>query len=276
MKKQYLILICLLASLSLVSQEKMYIFKTDKTTLGAPVSLTDSIYFSDDQSTVFFEIGDTLVQYAINEIDSITFGENSSTISINFNGSEVTMFNPLAFEGVTVSMEGSDVTVHASAGIQDINYALSGNSSDGMFKIYSDKRFYLTLEGLNLTNSDGPAINIQANKNAYVVVADNTSNELKDGLTYAEPPNGEDQSGAFFSEGDLVFSGNGSLTIYGLGSDQHALSSDDEIEVNGGVITIASAVKDGVHANDGVLITGGTFSISATGDGIDGMLVIFR
>jgi hypothetical protein len=255
---------------ALFAQEKMYIHKSDKMTLGAPIASTDSIYFTNDQSMVSFRIGDTLVNFAVTEIDSITFGEHSSEISLMYNGTFVTVFNPMAFEGVGVSVEGSDVIVHAATGIQDIHYNLSGNTADGMFKIYSDKRFYLNLKGINITNPDGPAINNQANKKAFVVLADGTSNVMTDGATYSEPPLGEDQDGTFFSEGDLVFSGNGTLTINSHGVEQHGLSSDDEIEVNGGVIAINSAAKDGIHANDGVLITGGTVSVTATGDGIDG------
>ncbi len=270
MKRHALLLFILITGLTVMSQEKMYIHKSDRTTLGAPVSSTDSIYFSDDQTMAFFQIGTLLAAYPVADIDSITFGDDTKTLTINYDNDGVTLFNPLAFEGVTVEVDGSDVTVHAEGGIQDINYTLSGNSSNGSFKVYSDKRLYITLQGLTLTNPDGPAINNQANKNTYVVLADGTNNVLTDGATYAEPPNGEDQDGTFFSEGDLFFSGNGTLTINGLGSDQHGLSSDDEIEINGGTITVVSAVKDGIHANDGILITGGVLNVTSSGDGIDG------
>jgi len=263
-------LISFMMGTTLLAQEKMYIHKSNKMTLGAAIASTDSIYFNTDQTMVLLRIGDTLVQYPVNEIDSITFGADSNELSFNYNGSDVAVFNPKAFEGIEVSVEGSDVIVHAAAGIQDIHYNLSGNTSDGMFKIYSDKRFYLNLNGINITNPDGPAINNQANKKAFVVLADGTSNVLTDGAAYAEPPVGEDQDGTFFSEGDLVFSGTGSLIINGYGIDQHGICSDDEIEVNGGAIAINSAVKDGIHANDGVLITGGMVNVTATGDGIDG------
>lgn len=270
MKRHTLLLLILITGLTVFSQEKMFIHKSDKTTLGAPISSSDSIYFSDDQTTAFFQIGNLLAEYSVADIDSITFGDDTKTLSIAYGDDGVTLFNPLAFEGVSVDVDGWDVTVHAEGGIQDINYTLSGNSSDGSFKVYSDKRLYITLQGLTLTNPDGPAINNQANKNTYVVLADGTNNVLTDGVTYAEPPNGEDQDGTFFSEGDLFFSGNGTLTIYGLGSEQHGLSSDDEIEINGGTITVVSAVKDGIHANDGILITAGAVNVTSTGDGIDG------
>jgi len=256
MKKHTLLLIILLSGFSVFCQEKMYVFLSDKTTLGAPVSAIDSIYFSEDQSIVFFQVGEMLVNYPIAEIDSITFGEESNNVLINYNESGVTLFNPLAFEGVTVTVDGANITVEAAGGIQDINYTLSGNSTDGSFKIYSDKRFYLTLQGLTLTNPDGPAINNQSDKNMYVVLADGTSNVLTDGLNYAEPPNGEDQDGTFFSESDLFFSGNGSLHITCSG--------------NGATYTNTSGQADAyvstcLTTNGNITINGGTAVTSSSG-----------
>jgi len=270
MKKQFLVLIFLLCSSALFSQEKMYIHKSDKITLGAMVSETDSIYFSEDGSIASFRMGDTLVQYPITGIDSITFGENSNTVQITYNGEDVTVFNPLAFEGVSVVVDGADVTVNAVTTEQDINFSLSGATSNGMFKIYTAKRYNLILNGVNISNPDGPAINVQSEKKTSVILEAVTINTLTDGPVYSEPPSGEDQDGAFFSEAKLVFSGTGSLIVNGLGEDQHGLCSDDEIEFNGGVITVNSAEKDGIHANDGLIITGGTIHVAASGDGIDG------
>lgn len=270
MKATFLIITTFFINICLFSQEKMYICKSDKMILGVAVSEVDSIYFNEDRTIALFQISDTLVQYPVSEIDSIIFGENSTTISIKYDNSDVAVINPMAFEGVAVTVEGSDVTVYASSGIQDITYNLSGNTSNGMFKIYSDKRFNLIMNAINITNPVGPAINNQANKKATIILSEGTTNTIADGPLYNEPSAGEDQKGTFFSEGDLVFSGTGLLTIHSFGTDQHALACDDEIEINGGNITISGAAKDGIHASDGILITGGTLNVAATGDGIDG------
>ncbi len=251
------------------TQEKMYIHFNNKTTLGAPVATTDSLYFSNDGLIAYFKISGAEYQYPLNQIDSITFGPESQTIQIVYENESVSLTNPLAFEGVNVVIEGADVTVNATTEVQDINFSLSGSTTDGTFKIYTAKRYNMILNGLTITNPDGPAINIQSEKKTTIILTEGTTNTLTDGLTYAPAPNEEDQKAALFSEAKLVFSGNGSLVVNGHGNDQHSICSDDEIEILDGNITINSAVKDGIHANDGLLMTGGNVHVSSGGDGID-------
>jgi hypothetical protein len=274
MKKYFLLLSLLTFGSFLSAQEKLYIHLSDKMTLGALVSETDSIYFSNDGSITYFRIGDTLAQYPTQSIDSLTFGENSNTIYVTYNETQVSVINPLAFEGVNVTKSGADVTVNSSTDVQDINYSLSGTTTNGSFKTYSLKRYNLFLNGVHITNPDGPAINIQSKKKTSVEFVEGTSNSLADGLVYAAAPIGsngveEDQDGAFFSEAKLVFSGNGSLTVEGNGTAKHALCSDDLIQITGGNITITKALKDGIHANDGLEISGGSVNVTANGDAID-------
>jgi trimeric autotransporter adhesin len=272
MKTRIIAFVCCFLSLSVFAQEKMYIHKSDKMTLGALVSETDSIYFNDNETICYFRIGDTLAQYPVSSIDSINFGANSDTVFITYNGADVTVFNPLAFEGVSVTVSGSDVTVHSTDDMQDVNFCLAGATTNGMFKIYTSKRYNLIMNGVSITNPDGPAINVQTGKNTTVILNAGTLNNLTDGVTYASPPSGEDQKSAFFSESKLIFTGSGMLNINGHGSDQHGLCSDDRIEVISGVIAVNSAVRDGIHAQEGIVISGGTISVNSSNDGIDGDL----
>lgn len=188
----------------------------------------------------------------------------SSTVSISF-GSAVTISNPLEGKGVSVAVDGANVVVTST--LSEVSYTLSGSTSNGSFKIYSDKKFKLTLNGVSITNNSGPAINIQSSKSAFIELADNTSNTLADGATYATAPNDEDMKGTLFSEGQIIFNGNGSLSV--KGNYKHAICSDDYIRVRSGSITITGAAKDGIHANDAFIADGGTFNIAATSDGIE-------
>jgi len=185
----------------------------------------------------------------------------SSVVVINF-GAAVSITNPLASAGVTVTESGGDVIVTSTA--TGVEYQLSGTTTNGSLKVYSDKKFKMTLNGVAISNNDGPAINIQSSKRAFIVVADNTTNTLADGAAYATST--EDMKGAFFSEGQLIFSGSGALAI--KGNYKHGIASDDYVRVAAGNITVLGAVSDGIHANDAIIIDGGTLKITAANDGI--------
>lgn len=247
------------------------IVHTQSQSIGMFLSGIDSMYFSADGTIAYFQTAGGLNQYNLVDIDSITFGViTDSTIYITYDDTSASVINPLGSLGVSIQVDGADVIVNASSGISDLNYVLSGTASDGMFKIYSDLKLRLHLNNVQITNDDGPAINVQSSKKITVILESGTNNILTDGLTYADPPTGEDQDGAFFSEGQLIFSGTGNLTINGFGEDQHGLISDDYIEVNNGNITITSSAKDGIHVNDGFFMNGGSVDITSEGDGIDG------
>lgn len=194
-------------------------------------------------------------------VENVTF---SNTVSIDF-GTSVTITNPLSTSGVTVTTSGADIEITST--VEGVEYVLSGTTTDGSVKIYSDNKFKLTLNGAAITNTDGPAINIQSSKRAFVVLADNTTNTLTDGATYTASVTDEDMKGTFFSEGQLVFSGTGSLSV--KGNYKHGICSDDYIRVRAGNITVTGAVKDGIHTNDAFIADGGTVKITASSDGID-------
>lgn len=192
-------------------------------------------------------------------VENSTF---SKTVEIAF-GTSVSITNPVAGAGVTVTASGGDVTIVST--IAEVQYTISGATTNGSVKIYSDKKFKVTLNGATITNNDGPALNIQSSKRAFIVVADNTTNTLTDGSTYAAST--EDMKGTIFSEGQLIFSGNGNLTV--KGNYKHAIVSDDYVRIRSGNITITGAVTDGIHTNDAFIADGGTLKITAGSDGIE-------
>jgi hypothetical protein len=275
MKKIIVIVISLLFSINIFSQEKMYIHKSDFITLGTLVSSTDSIYFNNDKSIIYFQIADSLAQFPLSKIDSLSFGPNSDTVYIFYNDNWISYINPLAFEGVKVDINGADVIVTNSSQIRDVNYIISGYSIDGSLKIYSEKRFNLILNNINLTNQDGPAINNQSNSKMTVIINTGTNNSLSDGLEYSSAPMNdmgeeEDQKSTLFSEGEIDFKGNGYLTIDTKATDKHSIASDEDIQIEEGNITIPNSSKDGIHGKEGFSMLNGNLNITSSSDGIDG------
>ncbi len=233
------------------------------------VETVDSVCFTSERYMTVYQTGAS-TEFDLAEVDSLSFASTAAmTVQIGYDGTSASVVNPLQADGVTVSVNGADVIVTAAAGLEGILYELSGSTTDGMFKIYSDSDFQLRLNGVSITNNDGPAINIQADETIDVELVEGTSSIVTDGETYAEAPNDEDQKGAFFSEGQLIFSGTGSLTVNGLGDDQHGLVSDDYVQVENGTIVVASSSKDGIHTNEGYMQSGGSVDVTADSDGVD-------
>ena len=194
--------------------------------------------------------------------DTSDFVENetwSSTISLVWNGTDVT----LSGEAEGVSVTASDGYVSVSSSAPHVTYAVSGNGT-GQLSIYSRERFQLSFEGLTLSCPNGPAVNIQSIRTCYAVL--NGTNTLSDGATYTPSP--ENRKAAFFSEGNLCFSGSGNLTI--TGNHRHALASDAYIRLcaGTGTVNLIAKISDGMHTNDGVIINDGTVTINAVDEGI--------
>lgn len=192
--------------------------------------------------------------------------ENASfdgTVIISYADTSVSVTNPFEDNGVEISVDGADVTVVAT--ISGVAYDVAGSSTEGSLKIYSDNKFQLGLSDLELVNSDGPAINIQSKKTVFVILEGESS--LIDGTTYSDIPDDEDAKATFFSEGQLIFSGSGELTV--TANYKHGIVSDDYIRVRDGNIIVTDAVKDAIHTNDYFIADGGSFTLAAQSDGID-------
>ena len=235
MRKQRTLLF-LIAVFSLAFAGQTIHFHQGSSSESYDLNESDSLYFDDSQTLLYFYNNGNTLQFTAANIDSITFTEDiSENIYIDYQGNSVSVINPFSNNGVTVDTDGADVTVTAEADTKDITYICSGTTSNGSLKIYSDKKFNLILNGLNLTNPVGPAINIQSEKSATVHLPFGTNNALTDGTAYDDPPviggEEEDQKATFFSECKLTFTGAGSLAVNSLGDDQHAICSDEEVIV---------------------------------------------
>lgn len=162
-----------------------------------------------------------------------------------------------------VSVDGNRVTAN-NTGSEVIRYVLSGTTSNGYFKLYSTRKQGITLNGVSITNPTGAAINNQSKKRTFIILADGTTNTLADGSSYTDVTDGEDMKACLFSEGQLVFSGQGSLDVDA--NCKAGIRSDDYVRFMPGVdIMVDASAGNAIRGNDAVLITGGVINATVTG-----------
>ena len=207
--------------------------------------------------------------------------EFKNEITIQFNGNEkpIYEYNGVSEDEVTITSYEDKGPAHLIINAEKkVNYILKGTSESGSLLIFSEKKFKLTLDNLNLSNDSGlPAICSQTKKRCFIETKGTAT--IKDaegdgnyslGSAYEKVTIGEeieyyDAKGAIFSEGELIFCGDENSTLNIEGRNKHAIVSDQYVRVKSGKINITKAKKDGIHTNDAVLIYGGELNIENVG-----------
>lgn len=205
----------------------------------------------------------------------------TSTVTVVYNGSSVSV--ETSNDKILHHASGAYVTVDMQThSVSNVEIIIKGKSDDGGLKIYGEKKFKLTLNGVELTSRKGPAINSQCKKRIFVHLQEGTTNRLTDVATYTDDAYyldasaDEDRKGCFFSEGNLIFSGTGTLVV--AGKYKHGIVTDGYFWMRPGVtIAVTEAAKNGIHVkgdsddNIGVYVKGGliyTHISSDAGKGI--------
>lgn len=209
--------------------------------------------------------------------------ENNATSGANENAEEIELPNGQPdFDTVAEVILGDEIIIDGS-GIELIDeqiltiteggeYSFIGTLEDGMIYIDTDDDVMLTLNGISITNNDGPAIYAENSSSLYINTVSETTNTLTDGSEYQTDDAGEAiGKGTIFSNDDLYFVGDGILNV--AGNYKHAIKSDDSIFVESGTLELA-ATKDGINANDTTMIDGGTITITKAEEGIEGTFVV--
>ena len=208
--------------------------------------------------------GFTLADVDSVTVDSQTLADDNVLVKYNGGSADVFVAGNIA-NHITAQVTGARVAVMQDADVaSEYTYTLQGSSASGCFYHAGKYKMTLVLNGVNLTNPDSAAINIQNSKRIAVQLADGTSNTLADGTASTK-------KAAFLVKGHAEFSKGGSLTI--TGNKKHALACNEYMEVKKtlGNITITSAVADAINVVQYFQMNGGNVNIISCGD--DGIQV---
>ena len=176
----------------------------------------------------------------------------------------IDMANPTAKteNGVTISVDGSDVTANHGS-VEGVCYVVSGTTTDGSLTIEGKTNYELNLNDASITNTRSTAVNLDSKMKAFVVLTG--SNKLTDGTTADDS-----HKSVLYGKGKMLFSGTGSLEVYGTYN--NGIHSKSNIVFGKGVnVYVKSTVNHGIKAGDDLYINGGILNVEVSGAGGKGI-----
>ncbi len=229
--------------------------------LDAPVSSIDSMYVNENGK---FKVrtSNNLYSFDFTEIDSLTFpfipASTGNIVYVNYNGTTAEVINPYPATQVIVTVSEAKVSI-TSLSSANITYSLSGTANPGRFEVVSTTTPTVVLNGVNLTNPTGKAMDLTCDAGVILEVADGTTNSLSDGTD-------SDKKAALMCNSDLLVQGNGTLNVTSYV--KHPIKVKGICTVNSGNFVITSDVDDvnGLSADSTLVINGGSFDITMNGD----------
>lgn len=172
----------------------------------------------------------------------------STQVVVTFNEGTVKIKSPSS--KIRTHHTGAHATIDLETySVKDVEIVVRGVTSDGSLKVYADKKYKLTLDGVDITSKRGPAINSQSKKRVFVHLTPGTTNYLCDASSYGSDAyylggssaSTEDRKGCFFAEGHMIFSGSGVLVAYGMCN--HAVATDGFLLVRPGVTLVVPCAE---------------------------------
>ena len=173
----------------------------------------------------------------------------------------------LTGDGASISGNGAYVydgnVVIAEAG----RYVLSGSLEDGSIIVdaHDSSKVWILLDGVEINCSDDACIQVDQADKVFLTLAEGSENTLISGSAYSDTALSDGTDGAVFAHDDLTINGSGSLTVTAQYS--HGISANDDLVITGGTITI-SAVEDAIHVNDSIRIKDAAITVTAGDDGL--------
>lgn len=164
------------------------------------------------------------------------------------------------FESENVKLENGVLSI-----TQEGTYILSGQF-DGMIKIEApeDAKVQLVLNSVSITNPTSAPIYVKSANKVFITTASETQNSLASGNEYVAVDENNIDS-VIFSKSDLTLNGSGTLTINSPSG--HGIVSKDDLVITTGTYNI-TAKDNGLSANNSVRIANGEISITSENDGI--------
>jgi hypothetical protein len=196
--------------------------------------------------------------------------ENSAPYAAEGGAAESAGAVQIALQGGAITADAAGITVDGSVATITAagTYQISGSLDDGQIVVdTSDPApVYLILDGASISSSTSAPLYVRQAQAAEIILADGTESYLSDGDSYLYASADEDEpNAALFSDDALVISGGGALTVEANYND--GIASKDGLIIAGGTLTV-TATDDAIRGKDYLIVEAGSVTVSAGGDGL--------
>ena len=187
--------------------------------------------------------------------------ESEADAVITFSGKQVTVTGDKKDAVLVGEEEGICVVTITKGGV----YRISGSSENGRVNVDAGSDMvWLVLNGVDLTADVAPIYVAQADK-TILTLAKNSENKLADRSEWGQvDEDSEDVDGVIYSKDDLIINGSGALTI--KANYDKGIHGKDDLRMRGGTITV-DAAGDAIQGNDSIEISAGAYNVTTKKDG---------
>ena len=196
--------------------------------------------------------------------DSVYFTENDQ--NADWDTSDATTIT-LTGDGAEISGTGAYTNdgnvVITNAGY----YVVSGSLTDGYLSVdaYDSSKVFILLRDADIHCSDNACIRVDQADKVFLTLAEGSQNTLTCGSAYSDEALTDGTDGAIFAHDDLTINGSGSLAV--TAEYRHGIAANDDLVITGGTITVTAAA-DAIHANDSLRIKEASITVDAGDDGL--------
>ena len=146
-------------------------------------------------------------------------------------------------------------------------YVVSGSLTDGYLSVdaYDSSKVFILLNGVEINCSDDACIRVEQADKVFLTLAEGSQNTLTSGSQYSDQALNDGTDGAVFAHDDLTINGSGGLTVNA--EYRHGIAANDDLVITGGTITVTAAA-DAIHAKDSIRIKEASITVDGGDDGV--------
>lgn len=254
--------IALLLSVSLVAALALVGCNSSQATSPTPTTEV-----SGETSATTDSSGRVTIESDASVMDSYDWSFSDRDIDSSYDASTAVGIT-LSDSGITIDGTGAEAAGSQLTITEEGCYLLTGSLSDGsvLVELADDTaKAQLVLDGIDINNSNGPAILIENADKVFITLAEGSQNKVSDGTTHEIGEDENDHDGVIFSHEDISLNGSGSLVVDA--NYDNGIVGKDDVRITSGNYVI-TAEGHGIQGKDCIKILDGSFDITTGADGL--------